>query len=260
MLMKYRRIIGASLILPAVLLGSACSKAETGTSASTATQTSAAATTTEAGPTAYADKASFIAALKASTKDVKTTHMTMEMTGQGQEITMEGDTRLDAANPATSFTMTMAGMNLEMLVVDKKIYVKGLPGQDPAKWAVLDEDSAMGKELGSSADQLDPSRMYDEFDKALTDVKHVGTEKVDGEDMDKYELTMDTKAIPDLPTEGTAQLPDTLTYTAWLDGDDGMRKVTFEILGMTAVMTMSKFNEPVEITAPPADQTVEVSP
>lgn len=259
MLSKHGRTIGATIALSAVLLGSACSTAETGTSSTTARQTAAATTTTEAGPTAYSDKASFIAALKASTKDLKTAHMTMEMTGQGQEISMEGDSRLDAANPASSFSMTMAGMNLEMLLVDKKIFVKGIPGQDPAKWAVLDEKSAMGKELASSADQLDPARMYDEFDKALTGVKHVGPEQVDGEDMEKYELTMDTKSIPDLPTEGAAQLPDTLTYTAWLDSEDRMRKVTFEILGMKAVVTMSKFNEPVDITAPPADQTVEAN-
>lgn len=261
MLTRYRRTVGATLLLPAVLLGSACSKADTG-AAPGSTQSTAAATTTTAAPAAgktYTDKADFIAALKASTQDLKTAHMTMEMAGQGQEITMEGDTRLDADNPSSSFTMTMAGMNLEMILVDKKIFVKGLPGQDPTKWAALDQDSAMGKELSSSADQLDPSRMYDEFDEALTDVKHVGPEKVDGEDMEKYELTMDTKSIPDLPTEGAAELPETLTYTAWLDDQDRMRKVSFEILGMTAVLTMSKFDEPVEISAPPADQTVEVA-
>lgn len=260
MLTKYRRIVGATLILPAVLLGSACTKAETGaTPGATQASTATAAATSQAAGKTYTDKASFIAALKASTEGLKTAHMTMEMTGQGQELTMEGDSRLDPANPASSFTMSMAGMNLEMLLVDQKIFVKGLPGQDPAKWAALDENSAMGKELASSADQLDPSRMYDEFDKALTDVKHVGPETVDGEEMQKYDLTMDTKSIPDLPTEGGAQLPETLTYTVWLDDKDRMRKVSFEILGMTAVATMSKFDEPVEITAPPADQTVEVS-
>ena len=260
MLTKYRRIVGATLILPAVLLGSACTKAETGAApgATQATSGPAGATTTQASGKTYTDKASFIAALKASTEDLKTAHMTMEMKGQGQEISMEGDSRLDPADPASSLTMSMAGMNLEMIVVDKKIFVKGIPGQDPAKWAALDENSAMGKELASSADQLDPSRMYDEFDKALTDVKHVGQEQVDGEDMEKYELTMDTKSIPDLPTEG-AELPKTLTYTVWLDGQDRMRKVSFEILGMTAVATMSDFDKPVEITAPPTNQTIKVN-
>jgi hypothetical protein len=258
MLSKHGRSIGVTLALSAVLLGSACSKAETGsTPAGTQAQGTTAAPTTTAAGKVHSDKAAFIAALKASTKDLKSAHTTMEMTGQGQEITVEGDTRL-GDDPAGAFTMGMAGMNLEVVMVDKKVYVKGIPGQDPAKWASLDENSAMGKELASSMDQLDPNLMYADFEKALTDVKHVGTETVGGESMAKYELTMDTKSIPDLPTEG-AQLPETLTYTTWLDDQDRMRKVTFEIAGMTAVVTMDKFDEPVDITAPPADQTFEAN-
>lgn len=251
---KLRRVLGATLVLPAVLLGSACTKADPTAPASTQ-GSSASTTTTTSAAVVHADKASFIRALKASTHDVKTVHMTMKMTGQGQEVELEGDSRLDPAHPATKMTMSVGGTNLEMIVVDKKIYVKGIPGQgDGTKWAVLDADSAMAKELGTSAKQLDPAQMYDEFDKALTDVKHVGEESLDGETMNTYELTMDTKSLPDLPAD--AQLPKTLTYTAWLDAKDRMRKVTFELMGLEAVITMSKYGEPVDITAPPADQTV----
>lgn len=251
---KLRRVVGATLVLPAVLLGSACTKADQTAPGSTQGSTTA-TTTTATAAAVHADKASFISALKASTHDVKTVHMTMKMTGQGQQVELEGDSKLDPASPATKMTMSMAGTNLEMIVVDKKIYVKGIPGQgDGAKWTVLDADSAMAKELGSSAKQLDPAQMYDEFDKAITDVKPVGTEAVDGETMNTYELTMDTKSLPDLPAD--AQLPKTLTYTAWLDSKDRMRKVTFQLMGLEAVITMSRYGEPVDITAPPADQTV----
>jgi hypothetical protein len=252
--MKYRRLLGATIALPAVLLAAGCGQAAPGNGAPE-TRSTAVVTTTAAGKV-YSDKATFIAALKASTKDMKTVHMVMEMSGQGQEITMEGDSRLEAGNPASKLTMKMTGMNLEMIVVDQKIYVKGIPGQDTTKWAVLDEDNPMAKELASSAKQLDPAQMYDEFDKALTDVKHVGKETVDGEATEKYELTMDTKSIPDMPT-GEAQLPKTLTYLVWVDQKDRMRKVTFEVMGISAVATLSGYGEPVEISAPPADQTVE---
>jgi hypothetical protein len=253
MMKKFKRLVGATIVLPAVLLAAGCGQAGSGSAAETP---SPSVTTTTAASKVYSDKAAFIAAMKAATKDVKTVHMVMEMSGQGQEITMEGDSRLEAGNPASKLTMSMAGMNLEMIVVDKKIYVKGIPGQDTTKWAVLDENNPMAKELASSAKQLDPAQMYDEFDKALTDVKHVGKETVDGEAMNKYELTMDTKSIPDMPT-GQAQLPETLTYLVWLDEKDRMRKVTFDVMGIAAVATLSGYGEPVEITAPPADQTVE---
>jgi hypothetical protein len=59
-----------------------------------------------------------------------------------------------------------------------------------------------------------------------------------------------------MPT-GQAELPKTLTYLVWLDEKDRMRKVTFDVMGISAVATLSGYGEPVEITAPPADQTVE---
>lgn len=257
MFRKHRRLIGASIVLPAVLFAGACTKADTGTTpAGTQVQSTTAAATQTPDAKVYSDKDTFIAALKAATKDMESAHTSMTMTGEGQEITVEGDTKIAGDDSAGQFTMSMAGMNLEVIMVDQKVYVKGIPGQDPAKWAALDENSEMGKELSSSTEQLDPNLMYDEFESALTEVKHVGTETVDGESMAKYELTMDTKSIPDLPTED-AQLPETLTYTTWLDDQDRMRKMSFEIAGISAVITVSKYGEPVEITAPPADQTFD---
>lgn len=259
MMTKFGRRVGAALVLPAVLLVSGCAKTDTPAPGSTQAQSSSTRSASAASGKVYSDKASFISALKASTKDVKTAHTKMEMTGQGQEIKVEGDSMLDPAKPASRMTMAMAGMNLELIMVNKKIYVKGIPGQaDATKWAVLDADSAMAKDLSASAGQLDPARLYEEFDKAVTAVKHIGEDTVDGEPMSKYELTMDTKAIPDMPT-GDAQLPDTLTYTAWLDAKDRLRKVTFELMGLQALVTMSNYGAPVAITAPPADQTVEAT-
>ncbi len=54
-----------------------------------------------------------------------------------------------------------------------------------------------------------------------------------------------------------AQLPDTITYTAWIDDANHLRKVTFDVLGSQATMTMSKYGEPVDITAPAAGDTVK---
>ena len=181
----------------------------------------------------------------------------MDMKAAGQSITMEGDTKMDAANPAMQVTMDMGPqMKLEMLLVGDQAYIKGLPGIPDGKWGVVDSSSEVGKQLESSLAQADPTQMYDQFEKGVTDVKPLGEESVDGDPAHKYELTLDTTAIAQSSPDA-AKLPDTITYTAWIDDANHLRKVTFDVLGSQATMTMSKYGEPVDITAPAAGDTVK---
>lgn len=273
---QIRRAAASTLVVPVVLLAAACGStapapapaapAAGGTQSSTSSApTPGASTPTSPAPTSDApvangetvDNAEFVARLKAGTEDASTVHITMNMSGAGQSTKMEGDTKLDGDNPAMKLKMDAGGMDLEMLVVDKKVYMKGMPGQSASKWAVYDENSSIGKQMAASANQADPARMYDKFEQGLKKVTKVGEEKVDGEDMEKYVLTLDTKKAMDMPATGGVKIPDTIDYTIWLDGDDHMRQVTFDLMGVKALMTMSKYGEPVDISAPAAGDTVK---
>jgi hypothetical protein len=270
-----RRLAAAALILPAVLGVAACGKSETPapsagqagqTSGQTAGQTagqtpsSAAATSdTPAAGQPYKDKASFVAAMKAAGQSATTTHVTMSMDAAGQKITMAGDTKVDATNPAMRMTMDMgSSMKIEMILVDKKAYMKGIPGLGAGKWAVIDSSSTVGKQLAQSLGQADPTKMYDQFGASVSDVKYVAEDTVDGDKTWKYDLTLDTKAMQaQLPAGQKAAMPATIPYTAWLDEKDHLRRVTFSISGVKADMMMSKYGEPVDITAPAAADTVK---
>lgn len=257
-----RRTAAAVIVLPAVLGVAACGKSETpaATAGQTASQSSAAATTdAPASGQPYKDKASFVAAMKAAGKNTSTAHVTMDMDAAGQKIAITGDTKIDAANPAMKMSMDMGpSMKLDMILVDKKIFMKGFPGLAAGKWAVIDSSSTMGKQLAESLNQADPTKMYDQFGAAVSDVKYVGDDTVDGAKAFKYDLTLDTKAMQaQLPATDKTKLPDTIKYTAWLDEKDQLRKVTFDLMGVKANMTMGKYGEPVDITAPPAADTVK---
>ena len=233
------RRVAAALILPAVLVTAACGKqAEPtpGTSAAAASTTAAtgtsAASTSDAAPTSaqpYQDKAALIAGLKSGAASATSAHVTMDMGPQ---------------------------MKLEMLLVGDQAYIKGIPGIPDGKWGVVDSSSDVGRQLESSLAQADPTKMYDQFEKGVTAVKPLGEESVDGDPTHKYELTLDTTAIAQSSPDA-AQLPDTITYTAWIDDANHLRKVTFDVLGSQATMTMSKYGEPVDITAPAAGNTVK---
>jgi hypothetical protein len=100
--------------------------------------------------------------------------------------------------------------------------------------------------------------MYDQFGAAVSDVKYVGEDTVDGDKTWKYDLTLDTKAMQaQLPADSKTQMPSTIDYTAWLDEKDQLRKVTFDLMGVKANMTMGKYGEPVDIKAPAAADTVK---
>ena len=254
-----RRAAAAVIVIPAVLGVAACGKTETPAGTNQSQGASSTTTTQAAAGQPYKDKAAFIAALKAAAKDTTTAHVMMSMDAAGEKIDLVGDTKVDASNPAMKVTMDMgSSMTLDMILVDGKIYMKGFPGLAAGKWAVIDSSSATGKQLGEALKQADPSKMYDQFDKAVTDVKYVSEDTVDGEKAYKYELTLDTKAMEDsLPTDSKDQLPPTITYTVWLDAKDHLRKVTFDLMGVKALMTMSKYGEPVDIKAPAAGDTVK---
>jgi hypothetical protein len=257
-----RRTAAAVIVLPAVLGLAACGQSETPAPATgqTASQSSSAATTDAASSgQPYKDKAAFVAAMKAAGKNATSAHVTMDMDAAGQKIAITGDTKIDAANPAMKMSMDMGpSMKLDMILVDKKVYMKGFPGLAAGKWAAIDSSSTMGKQLAQSLNQADPTKMYDQFGAAVSDVKYVGEDTVDGAKAFKYDLTVDTKAMQaQMPSGDKTKLPDTIKYTAWLDEKDQLRKVTFDLMGVKANMTMGKYGEPVDIKAPAAADTVK---
>jgi len=270
MTLTFRRV-AAALILPAVLATAACGKqaeptpgATTKAAGVTAPAAAASDTAAPAGAATtaqpYQDKAALIAGLKAGATSAATAHVVMDMTAAGEKISMQGDTKIDATNPAMRVSMDMGSqLKLDMALVDGKIYLKGMPGLPAGKWAVIDSSSDVGKQMQSSLAQADPTKMYDQFEKAVTDVKPMGEDSVDGDKAYKYELTLDTKAMDASSLAGASgvKIPDTITYLAWVDDAGHLRKVTFDLMGSNATMTMSKYGEPVDITAPPASQTVK---
>ena len=264
----FRRAVATAVVVPVVLLASACGSSTSTTATPAATQLpSSSPAAGSGGPASSAapvangdvDKAAFIAALKAAGADATTAHVSMTLSGAGQSMKMEGDTKLDASNPAMALKMGLAGMNLQVRVVDKKIYLKGLPNQTAGKWTVVDENSTIGKQMSQAAAQSDPNRMYDQFDQGLTKVKKVGTETVDGEQMTKYDLTLDTTTLSGPTAAAAPRLPKTVSYTAWVDSKNHLRKVTFALMGVASTVTISKYGEPVDITAPAAKDVVKGS-
>lgn len=198
--------------------------------------------------------------MKAAIADNESAHVTMELTG-GQQMSGEGDVSYAGEKTAMQMTLKMPQLGtgaMEMRMVDGVIYM-AMPGLTPkGKFFEIDTNdptSPFGN-LGGVT-QGDPLATFDAFDAGLQDATYVGEEDVDGEQLDHYVLTVDAaKAAKAQGQPVQPGMPETITYDMWIDGDDLMRRIEFD-LGEVAsgaggmVMTMSDWGTPVTVEAPP---------
>jgi hypothetical protein len=267
--MKLRAIIAALAAAPLALGLAACgndAKPEaTGYKPSAPTSTPVTTTTAapqKAAPVAHLNRVTFVPAMNAAITKQKSWQVTGKMTAGGKTLlTISG---VQTAKPAAmSMKMTgpaFNGRTAQIIAVGKTAYMS-IPGMTPAgKYVKLTAadlaDPQLG--LGQAFNSADPTKTFKTIGGALKSVKYVRSQTIDGSKLDQYDLTLDTAKVLALAGQKTtpAGLPKTLTYSIWMDSDHLVRRMTFDQLGITMVMSMADYNKPVSISAPPASKVV----
>lgn len=204
------------------------------------------------------DKDDFLADMREGVEGFTTAHVTMTVAATGGDMTGEGDMSLTGDKLAMKMSMEMPalGGEAEIRLVDGFMYMK-IPGQSGGKFYKLDLSDPSGPlgSLGGLTDAFDPSKSFDTFAEGLTKVTFLGEDDLDGEDLDHYQLTIDSskvEAFKDLP--GASSLPKTITYDMWVDDDFRMRGMDMQLPTGKTVVRYTDLGEPVEIEAPPASQ------
>lgn len=148
------------------------------------------------------------------------------------------------------------GQDIEAILVDQTMYLK-VPGTSSGKpWLAVDLTNSPLPGLSS----LNTSEMLQGLDGAAG-VRALGVEDVAGVKTTHYAVTVDAKqALESLGMTGaapTAELPKRLTYDVWVDDQDLVRRIATDISSVSLDMTFSDYGEPVDISAPPADQVTK---
>ena len=243
--------------------GTATDEPTTASSSAAAEPSESAATEEEADDTEPAageevDADQFLADFKAAVEDATTAHLSMTTGAGGMDITAEGQVDYSTEPPSMAMEMTnpMGGdQKMEIRLVDGKFYMNmGQLSQGKYYELSLDDPNNPLGDMSGLTESMDPVRSFEQFASGLEKVTFVGTEDVDGEQLDHYVLTLDTTKVDSLKDAG-AQLPETLDYDLWLDDQDRMRQVQID-LGSTASVDMKIFDwdEPVDIEAPSEDE------
>ena len=237
----------------------------TGACGSSDTKGSTPAAAPKAGTVVQA--ASFTPRLQAAMKGAKTMHLTMQVTtGNAAGISGEGDVSM-VSGVAEHLTMKAGQLPMEIVFKDQAIYLKSSALPVGGKWIMAREGGtdALSKQMAplfAQIKQMRPDQQVTNY--AVADQKVVGQEAVDGVATTHYTSSPSAAAItkslsPSLAAALSGSDLTDIKVDLWVDAQDHPRKVvsSMKLKGQPVVTTLmlSKFGEPVTITAPPAAQT-----
>ncbi|HEX6248212.1 MAG TPA: LppX_LprAFG lipoprotein [Nocardioidaceae bacterium] len=201
------------------------------------------------------DQATLVPAMEEAMADQKSAHVSVVTTSGGMDLTSEGD--LAFRGRTQDMTLVMEGPavgaeRIEVRMVDRKVYMSMPPMTPKGKFFEIPTDDP-GSPFAPMMQQMqgvDPRESFSAFEKGLRDVTFVGTEQVDGEELEQYRLTVDPRAAAKAQGLPTRQMPKSVDYDLWLDEDALMRRMELAVAGVSMVMETSGWNEPVSIKAP----------
>lgn len=187
-------------------------------------------------------------------------HTTMTMRGQ-VALRAQGDVTYGDKASAMQMTMTMPQMGSRKLVmryVEERLYLQ-IPGlTQPGKFVAIDPNdpsSPLSKGFAGLSEQMNPLSTLKSSQASLISADRVGKTSIDGVAVDHYKVVMSTaemakKLRQQVPRAG--RLPKSISYDMWLDRRHLVRKMSFEVLGTSAEMLMTKWGKPVSVRSPAA--------
>jgi hypothetical protein len=232
---------------------SSASASPSESASASAGESSSASTAGAAAPGEALTKDNLVPTMLAAMKDKKSAHMVMEI---GSSVGAQADIRYAGNRTDMKMSMDMGPTKATVILVNGVMYMQqGAGGKylkidrsDPAMGNLLDQMSSFGPESSVSAMQG-----------AIQEVQKTGTDTIDGTKVDKYHVVVDSSSLAKTlggASAGTADLPKTVAYDLYVDQDHLMRRIDMTVNKQHIVMTVSKWGEPVDITAPPASQVM----
>lgn len=179
--------------------------------------------------------------------------VTAKIAGQ-QDATASGVQ--DLGKDALEMQVNMGGQELGYRLVDGQYYLA-----QPPKWVPVTEDTT-NPLVQSTLEQiklLSMRRQLDAFIAGVESAGDKGEEEVDGVTTTHYTATVNSdKALAKLDMDRAEGAPDRVIYDVWLDDDDLIRKMSFNLNGATATMTATDWGKPVTIAKPKDSELAKV--
>jgi hypothetical protein len=210
-----------------------------------------------------------LTAAASNAEDVTNVAYEMEVGTSGGSMRTVG--RMDTAQHLMAMEMSgdllgvemtaIFDMDTKMMYVDSSLFID--QGLDvPTQWVSVDmsDNPSMQQSFGN-LDQ-NPLAVASAFEKAKS-VVEIGMDKVQGDDVKHYKVTVDSQvaldANPSLQDQLDAldtELPDTITYDVYIDAENNMRRLSYDLELAGEAMTFDMLFtavgdiEPIELPDP----------
>jgi hypothetical protein len=218
-------------------------------------------------------KLTLFRAITAAAEKAGTAHVAMRMTLQQHTSLTEHGVLSYATKPQSmrvTVRTSVLDKGLRETIVGGRVYL-AIPGMTPpGKFVVIDPRDPHGPfgPMGSLL-QSDPMASVKRLGAGVDKVSYAGSRTLHGVSTDEYVVRVNLEtALKAMGVKGE-QLRQTpglvprnhVVYRIWVDARNRMRQVRYDVAGLSTVrMTMSRWGEPVHISAPPKSKTVPVPP
>lgn len=251
--MKFRAALAALAAVPLALGLTACGNQPeaTGYRPSIPAESTTAAALKPA-PMTRLNRATLVPAMNTALGKQKSWRVVYTMSANGTTLlTVSG---VQTAKPlAMSMDLSgavLGGKTAKLILVSDTLYLSA-PGLTPAGKYVK-AAGANAARLRSMLADSDPRKLSKALSSSAT-VKLTGTQSVGNEKLDRYTVSVDTaKTLKSMKQAVPADAPKTLVYEILMDSAHRVRQLRFESSGISMKTSISDYNEPVSITAPPA--------
>jgi len=187
---------------------------------------------------------------------------TLDAAGQTGKISADVAGLGDPANLTMAMTVGFGGRSLDLRLVDKVLYLKGVNSNPAKPWVQIDL-SDRDNPLTTLFDQANPES-FTAYLRSVQDLQDKGVETVDGVQTRHYVITIDTaKAMAASPaTKGTdvskLGLPAKLSPEVWVDTQNRPVRMLVALGNAGSVdVHFSDFGKKVSVSAPPAAKVSE---
>lgn len=197
-----------------------------------------------------AEAQEFVRTLVAAMQDKRTAHMVLDL---GSSLTANAEVEYTNSGTRMSMDMVSGSQTVRVIVADGALYLQQKAGgkytkiakDDPTFGALLDQVGSIG-----------PKASLTTMKAGIEKVTDKGPVTVGGEQLTRYELTVDTAKAVRVFGAGadTPGMPATITYDVYVDADRLMREVRMKANGQELVMKVSDWGKPVDITIPTGSQ------